>query len=58
VEARHAAVLRDLIQPLTANFAGYDVVGFGGLDVAKPPSQVLATAAPFIATPVTATQLP
>lgn len=58
VEARHAAVLRDLIQPLSANFAGYDVVNFSGLDVARAPSQVLMAAAPFIATPITATQLP
>lgn len=58
VEARHAAVLRDLIQPLSSNFAGYDVVNFNGLDVARPPSQVLMAAAPFIATPITATQLP
>ena len=58
VEARHAAILRDLINPLSSNFAGWDVVDFNGLDVAKAPSQVLAAAAPFIATPVTATQLP
>lgn len=58
VEARHAAILRDLINPLSASFAGFDVVDIGGLDVARPPSQVLAMAAPFIATPVTANQLP
>ena len=58
VEARHAAVLRDLIQPLSSNFAGRDVVNFSGLDVARAPSQVLMAAAPFIATPITATQLP
>jgi Ferritin-like domain len=58
VEARHAAILRDLLMPLTANFAGDDVVDSSGLDVASPPSKVLASAAPFIATRVTATQLP
>ena len=58
VEARHAAILRDIANPLSSAFAGYDVVDFGGLDVARLPSQVLAAAAPFIATPVTATQLP
>lgn len=57
VEARHAAVLRDIIAPLTSNFAG-DVVDWKGLDVARAPSQVLAIAGPFIATPVTASQLP
>lgn len=58
VEARHAAILRDLATPLTSAFAGFDVVDLSGLDVARAPSQVLAVAAPFIATPVTATQLP
>jgi Ferritin-like domain len=58
VEARHAAILRDLLNPLSASFAGFDVVDFKGLDVARPPSQVLMKAAPFIATPVTATRLP
>jgi hypothetical protein len=58
VEARHAAILRDLINPLSSSFAGYDVVDFSGLDVARAPSQVLMAAAPFIATPITATQLP
>jgi Ferritin-like domain len=58
VEARHAATLRDLLQPFSASFAGDDVVDYNGLDVASPPSKVLASAGPFIATPVTATQLP
>ena len=58
VEARPAAILRDLISPLSSSFAGSDVVDWGGLDVARPPSQVLAMAAPFIATPISATQLP
>jgi hypothetical protein len=35
-----------------------DVVDFSGLDVARAPSQVLMAAAPFIATPITAAQLP
>lgn len=58
VEARHAAILRDLINPLSAYFASVDVVNLSGLDVARAPSQVLGMAAPFIATPVTAMQLP
>lgn len=58
VEARHAAIIRDMISPLTSSFAGIDVVDFSGLDVARAPSQVLMAAAPFIATPITATQLP
>lgn len=56
VEARHA--LRDLLSPLSGSFAGISVVDFMGLDVSRPPSQVLMAAAPFIATPVTATRLP
>lgn len=58
VEARHAAFIRDLLQPLSPNFAGWDVVNINGLDVARAPSEVLRAAGPFIATPVTATQLP
>ena len=58
VEARHASAIRSLISPGTGAFAGDDVVGIGGLDVARKPSEVLPLAAPFIATPVTARQLP
>jgi hypothetical protein len=57
VEARHAAILRDILMPLGASFAGDDVVDASGLDVSRIPSQVLPLAAPFIATPITATQL-
>ena len=58
VEARHAAILRDIISPLSSNFAGWDVVNWSGLDVARLPSQVLPIAAPFIATPISGSQLP
>lgn len=58
VEARHAAILRDMLNTLSSSFAGDDVVDGSGLDVARAPSQVLPLAAPFIATPVSATQLP
>lgn len=58
VEARHAATIRDMLSPFTASFAGDDVITRGGVDVANPPSTVLRAAAPFIATPVTASQLP
>jgi hypothetical protein len=58
VEARHAAVIRDLLQPNSAAFSGDDVVNAQGLDMARTPAQVLAAAAPFISTPVTATKLP
>ena len=51
VEARHAETLRNLI-------GTPGVVNAEGLDRALLPSQVLPQAAPFIATPVTASQLP
>ena len=58
VEARHAAVLRDMLYGLGTAFAGDDVVDYEGRDVARVPSQVLPMAAPFIATPISASQLP
>ena len=59
VEARHAAILRDLMASLTPSFAGPDVVDGAGLDVARRPSEVLGIAAPFILKPpLTGTQLP
>ena len=59
VEARHAAAIRDLLMPMSASFAGDDVTDPStGLDMAKMPSEVLAAAAPFIRTPVTANNLP
>ena len=58
VEARHAAALRDMLYGLGPTFAGDDVVNDRGLDVARPPSRVLPLAAPFIATQISASQLP
>lgn len=58
VEARHAAVIRDLLRPNSNSFAGPDVVGANGLDKARPPGAVLAAAGPFIKSPVTANNLP
>ena len=58
VEARHAATIRDLLSPMSASFAGDDAVDTNGLDKARMPSEVLAAAAPFIKTPVTAKNLP
>ncbi len=57
IEARHAAAIRDLINPLSVAFAGPDVVDDSGLDVAREPAQVLEAAGPFIATDVTANSL-
>lgn len=56
VEARHAALIRDII---TANsFAGSDVVDTNGLDMARTPAQVLAIAGAYISTQLDASNLP
>lgn len=57
VEARHAAAIRDLLNPDSVAFAGDDVVDENGLDVAKDPADVLMAADPFITTEVTAQSL-
>ncbi len=57
VEARHAATVRDLLQPGSVAFAGPEVVDDKGLDVSLPPADVLAAAKPFITTDVTAMSL-
>jgi len=49
VEARHAAVLRELLKPNTRYFAGDDVVDpASGLDVKREPTEVLPIAQSFI----------
>lgn len=58
VEARHASVVRDLLQPGTDHFAGSDVVDASGLDGAMTPQEVLTAAADFIVTELTTTGLP
>lgn len=58
VEARHAAAIRDLINPNSIDFAGNDVVNAMGLDVVRTPSQVLAIASTFVKTPINAANLP
>ena len=57
VEARHAATIRDLLQPGSVAFAGMDVVDKNGLDGTKAPADVLKAAGPFIKTEVTANML-
>jgi hypothetical protein len=56
VEARHAALIRDLIS--NGSFANSEVVNSNGLDVAMNPSDVLATAAAFLKTKLNASNLP
>lgn len=57
VEARHAAAIRDLLNPNSVSFAGDDVVDKNGLDVVNDPATVLKAADPFIKTEVTAMSL-
>ena len=57
VEGRHAATIRDMLQPGTVAFAGPDVIGKNGLDGAKKPAEVLKAAGPFIKTEVTANSI-
>ncbi len=60
VEARHAAVIRDLLAPKSpsAGFAGDDVITANGLDGAKVPSAVLAAAGTYVTATIDASNLP
>jgi hypothetical protein len=58
VEARHAAAIRDLLNPLSADFSGDDVVVDNGLDQAMMPLDVLAIAGVYIKDTIIATNLP
>ncbi len=61
VEARHASAIRSLINPISADFAGDDVVTVDtALDLALNPSQVISNvvATGFVLTPFTANSLP
>ncbi len=53
VEARHAASIRDMIDPATRAFAGDDIVDANGLDRALPPSEILAMVAPYFTKKIT-----
>ena len=56
VEARHAALIRDLI--MYNSFADSTVIDSNGLDVVRAPSAVLAAASPFLITKIDASHLP
>ncbi|AUD01173.1 ferritin-like domain-containing protein [Spirosoma pollinicola] len=59
VEARHAAAIRDLLNPKSADFAGDDVVApTTGLDAANKPAVVLPIAQKYVKTQITAATLP
>lgn len=54
VEARHAATIRDILNPKSMDFAGDDVVNANGLDQSFDPATVLDLVKPFIVTPISA----
>jgi len=56
VEARHAALIRDLIS--NGSFADSSVINGQGLDVASTPRDVVATANQFLNTKISARNLP
>jgi hypothetical protein len=56
VEARHAAFIRDLIS--NGTFADSTAIDAMGLDMAKAPKEVLATAASYLKSKVNANNLP
>lgn len=56
VEARHAALIRDLISP--GSFADMTAVDANGLDGARMPAEVLSIASPFLKTKLNASNLP
>ncbi len=58
VEARHAAAIRDLINPWSMDFAGDDVIDENGLDQAFKPADVLAAAQPFVKETIDGSELP
>ena len=48
VEARHAAVIRDLINPKSADFAGDDILNGDGMDKAVAPADILAAVKGYV----------
>ncbi len=65
VEARHAAAIRDLLNPGSADFAGDDVVAAStGLDFSRTPNSttggpsIVTTANLYLSTKISANQLP
>jgi hypothetical protein len=56
VEARHAALIRDLITP--GSFGDMTAVDANGLDMARTPKEVLSIAGAYIKTKWNANNLP
>jgi len=53
VEARHAAVIRNLLNPKSADFAGDDVVGENGFDKAVAPADILSAVKGYVKDSIT-----
>lgn len=51
VEGRHTAVLRDMLNPLSRDFAGDDVVDENGMDRAITPDESLRNVSKFLVRP-------
>lgn len=56
VEARHAAYIRDLIS--NGSFADNSVIDSNGLEMSKPPAEVLSIAGKFVKDRINASNLP
>lgn len=48
VEARHAAVIRDLINPKSTDFAGDDIIDINGMDKAVAPADILSAVKGYV----------
>ncbi|GAA0880649.1 hypothetical protein GCM10009119_36190 [Algoriphagus jejuensis] len=58
VEARHAAAIRDLINPGSADFAGDDIIDANGLERTLTYTQVLTAAKTYVKTEIDFSSLP
>ncbi|MBN3583715.1 ferritin-like domain-containing protein [Algoriphagus aestuarii] len=58
VEARHAAAIRDLINPGSDDFAGDDLIDANGLERTLNFTDVLTAASTYVKTPIDFSQLP
>tara|TARA_R110002124_G_scaffold264536_1_gene431192 strand:- start:63 stop:764 length:702 start_codon:yes stop_codon:yes gene_type:complete len=52
VEARHAAVIRDLLNPKSADFAGDDIIDSNGFDMAVAPADILMAVSGYVTTKI------
>ncbi len=58
VEARHAAAIRDLISPGSADFAGDDIIDANGLERTLNYTEVLTAASTYVKTEIDFSSLP